>query len=97
MERFALVDRSWPSVREQTLNARRPSEAADEMAWKLRRKGHAVDARQVGHDVVARRSWERPSATITCSALSSLAPSGLVVSLRRLAPEGHVRPFLTVG
>ena len=71
--------------------------AADEMAWELRRKGHAVDARQAGDDVVARRSWERPSATITCSALSSLAPSSWVVSLRCGAPEGHGRTILTVG
>jgi hypothetical protein len=39
----------------------------------------------------------RHRATITWSALSSLAPSSWVVSLRRGAPEGYGRTILTVG
>ena len=63
MESFALVDRSRPTVREQILMLVDDRRAADEMAWELRRQGHAVDVREVGDDVGVRRSWERPPAT----------------------------------
>jgi hypothetical protein len=56
MKDFALVDRSRATVREQILMLVHDRRDADEMAWELRRRGHAVDVREVGDDVGVRRS-----------------------------------------
>jgi ERCC4-type nuclease len=60
MESFALVDRSWPAVREQILLIVDDREAADEMAWELRRRGHPVDVRELDDGGGARRTRAGP-------------------------------------
>jgi len=60
MESFALVDRSRPAVREQILLIVEDREAADEMAWELRRRGHPVDVRELDDDGGARRTRAGP-------------------------------------
>ena len=56
---FALVDRSPPAVREEILVIVEDREAADEMAWELRRRGHPVDVRE-DDDGGARRTRAGP-------------------------------------
>jgi hypothetical protein len=60
MESFALVDRSRPAVREESLLIVEDREAADEMAWELRRRGHPVDVREMDDDGGARRTRAGP-------------------------------------
>jgi hypothetical protein len=61
MESFALVDRSRPTVREQILVLVDDRTVADEMAFEMQRKGHAVDVREVdGDDMGARGSRAHP-------------------------------------
>jgi hypothetical protein len=60
MESFALVDRSRPAVREQILLIVEDREAADDMAWELRRRGHPVDLREMDDDGGARRTRAGP-------------------------------------
>jgi hypothetical protein len=50
MESFALVDRSRRPVRDQILLIVEDREAADEMAWELRRRGLPVDVRELDDD-----------------------------------------------
>jgi ERCC4-type nuclease len=63
MESFALVDRSRPAVREQILLIVDDREAADEMAWELRRRGHPVDVRELDDDGGAPRTRAGPQST----------------------------------
>ena len=52
MATFALVDRSRPPVpTQQILMLVAERRDADEMAWDLRRRGHAVEVREVPGDV----------------------------------------------
>jgi hypothetical protein len=60
MESFALVDRSRHAVREQILLIVEDREAADEMAWELRRRGHPVDVREMDDHGGARRTRAGP-------------------------------------
>jgi len=60
MESFALVDRSRPAVREESLLIVEDREAADEMAWELRRRRHPVDVREMDDDGGARRTRAGP-------------------------------------
>jgi hypothetical protein len=60
MESFALVDRSRRAVREQILLIVEDREAADEMAWELRRRGHPVDVRELDDDGGTRRTRADP-------------------------------------
>jgi hypothetical protein len=64
MESFALVDRSRPAVREQILLIVEDREAADEMAWELRRRGHPVDVCELDDDGDAHRTRAGPASTI---------------------------------
>jgi hypothetical protein len=64
MESFALVDRSGPAVPEQILLIVEDREAADEMAWELRRRGHPVDVRELDDDGDARRTRAGPPSPI---------------------------------
>ena len=64
MESFALVDRSRPTVGEQILIIVDDREAADDMAWELRRKGHTVDVREIHDDEEVRGSRVRPPYSI---------------------------------
>jgi hypothetical protein len=64
MESFALVDHSRPAVGEQILIIVDDREIADDMAWELRRKGHAVDVREIQDDEELRPSRVRPPHSI---------------------------------
>jgi ERCC4-type nuclease len=64
MESFALVDRSRPTVGEQILVIVDDREAADDMAFELRRKGHPVDVREMHDDEEVRSSRARPPYSI---------------------------------
>jgi ERCC4-type nuclease len=64
MESFALVDRSRRTDGEQILIIVDDREAADDMAWELRRKGHAVDVREIHDDEEVRAARVRPPHSI---------------------------------